>query len=103
MGSVGDRWVLLEGVIGFALWTIMSAGRLAATAVDGDRSAGSMPDRRQGAESINLKRAVSDQLSAFGFTFQEFLTTRCITCRVGACGSKTARKMLMHLWLTADR
>jgi len=54
------------------------------------------------AELVTLKRAVSDQLSAFGFAFQEFLTTRCITCRVGACGSKTARKMLMHLWLTAD-
>ena len=57
MGSAGDRWVLLEGVIGFALWTIMSAGRLAATAVDGGRSAGSMPDRRQGAASIEIPAA----------------------------------------------
>jgi len=59
---------------------------------------------------VSLKRAVSDQLSAFSFQLsafsfqlsafsfqlQTFLTTRRITCRVGACGSKTARKMLMH-------
>jgi len=52
---------------------------------------------------IPKKRAVSYQPSAFSFAFQTFLTTRRITCRVGACGSKTARKLLMHLWLTADR
>jgi len=49
-----------------------------------------------------VKRAVSDQLSAFSFAFQKFLTTRRIICRVGACGSKTVRKMLMPLGLTAD-
>jgi len=52
---------------------------------------------------ITLRRAVSDQLSAFSFAFQTFLTTRPIVCRVGACGSKTVHKMLMHLWLRADR
>jgi len=31
MGSAGDRWMLLDSVIGFALWGVMSAGRLAAT------------------------------------------------------------------------
>jgi hypothetical protein len=46
--------------------------------------------------SVTLKGAVSDQLSAFSFQLQTFLITRRITCRVGACGSKTARKMLMH-------
>ncbi len=64
MGSAGDRWMLLEPVIGFAIWAVMSAGRLAASAVDGDRSAGSMPERRQGAASIETWKepsAVSDQ------------------------------------------
>jgi len=42
-------------------------------------------------------------LQHYSFAFRKFLTTRRITCRVGACGSKTARKMLIHLWLTADR
>ena len=57
-----------------------------------------------GCFSLTLKRAVSYQLSAISyqlsalrFAFQTFLTTRRITCRVDAGGSKTARKILMHL------
>jgi hypothetical protein len=45
---------------------------------------------------LKRKRAVSDQLSAFSYALQEFMAALRITCRVGADGSKTARKMLMH-------
>jgi hypothetical protein len=60
------------------------------------------PGLRTRLVALIFNKAVSDQLSALISEFQEFFTTRRITCRVGVCRSMTARKMLMHLSLTAN-